>query len=163
MSKKATVEQEGGGFDTMFLVHVGLEVVCIGGLAYWLNKRTGELQAQVDLLNTKVAEQDQHLKAQGELLAKHENALQQIFNVMNNRHITGGQNNSVKNQQSPLKKPNQKPQQKNAKKSVKKEQVEDMDDENEDLDQFLGDELAELNCDDSCSIPMKKNPKKKGM
>lgn len=69
--------------DTSTLIHVGVELVVVGGLAFWVHRKTSDLQDQVSGLTEKVNKYEEILKRQGELLAQHENALRQVFAVLN--------------------------------------------------------------------------------
>lgn len=68
--------------DTSTLIHVGVELVVVGGLAFWVHRKTSNLQDKLTELNEKVNRYEDILKRQGELIAAHENALRQIFSVL---------------------------------------------------------------------------------
>lgn len=68
--------------NTSTLVHIGVELVVVGGLAFWIHRKTGDLQDQITTLSERVNKYEDVLKRQGELLAQHENALRQVYSAI---------------------------------------------------------------------------------
>jgi len=65
--------------NTQTLVHVGVELVVIGGLTFWFQRKTSLLQGEIDELREKVAGYENVIQNQGQLLAKHDQLLRQIL------------------------------------------------------------------------------------
>ena len=64
--------------DTKTLVHAGVEIVIIGGIAFWLNTRISGLQEELTVLRQKVESLEGVIQQQNQLLSRHEAILRQI-------------------------------------------------------------------------------------
>ena len=58
--------------QTQTLIHVGVELVIIGGMTFWINRKTGSLQRQIDELKNIIEEQQK-------LIVRHEQMLAHIL------------------------------------------------------------------------------------
>lgn len=65
--------------NTQTLVHVGVELVVIGGMTFWFQRKTALLQEEIDQLRDKVTGCEGIIQNQGQLLAKHDQILRQIL------------------------------------------------------------------------------------
>lgn len=64
--------------DTQTLVHIGTELVIIGGVVYWTNRRIGSLEARIDDLQKKLIQYEDLLGRQQQILSMHENILSRL-------------------------------------------------------------------------------------
>lgn len=78
--------------NTQTLVHVGTELVVIGGVTFWLNKKISSLEERVKELETKNAEYEKILSNHGQILARHNELLMRITG-MGHVHNEGNENN----------------------------------------------------------------------
>lgn len=69
-------------FSTSSLVHIGVELVVIGGLSFWIHKKTSDLQEQVTRLTEKVGKYDELLRRQADVIAQHENGLRHLLSII---------------------------------------------------------------------------------
>lgn len=69
--------------DTQTLIHVGTELVIIGGLSFWFNKKLGDLQTQNLILEKRLKEMESVIEQQQKILESHEMALRKIFGIPN--------------------------------------------------------------------------------
>jgi hypothetical protein len=139
--------------NTLIIIIV-IAAVIVAVCCYWIYNKTSVLQEQVTVLTERVNKYEDIMKNQSELIAKHENALQQIFAVMNRNQIV----QQPQRQQQPMKKPPPPKKQES--------RVEEID-ENE-ADDIIADELEELNpskdeeCEDGvCNVAPKGKKKTK--
>lgn len=65
--------------DPQTLIHVGVELVVVAGITFWLNRRISSVQGEVGQLNEKLAEFEKVIAQQAQLLHRHEQILNQIF------------------------------------------------------------------------------------
>lgn len=65
--------------DAMKMAHIGAEIVVIGGVVFWVNRRTTDLQDQITSLSEQVNKCEDLIKRQSELLTRHENVIRQVF------------------------------------------------------------------------------------
>lgn len=65
--------------DTQTLIHVGTELVVVGGIAFWLNKRIGAVDAKYDELVRRLAAYEEIIEKQNQMLARHEATFQRMF------------------------------------------------------------------------------------
>lgn len=136
--------------DTATLIHIGVELIVVAGLAFWVHKKTNNLQDQITALNEKINSYEEHLKRQGELLAQHENVLRQLFSNQNT--------NTQQVHRNP------KPRQRTSNpEKVKRPNIEetfsehtqsfvDEIEEGQSVDDLLADEIADLNSEDHCDV-----------
>ena len=68
-------------FDMKTAVHLGVEFVVIGGVCYWMHKRTSEQQVEINELKEENKELRERLEKLENVLIHHENFI---------RSITGG-------------------------------------------------------------------------
>jgi hypothetical protein len=83
MEKEKTADLV-GGLSTSTLVHVGIELIGFGVMAYWVHSRTSNLQEQIASLIELTKKQDELLKNQGEMITRHENAIRQLYATIQN-------------------------------------------------------------------------------
>lgn len=143
------------------LIHAGIELIAIIGVAFWLNSKISAAQVHSSALEEKIKEYDAIFKRQGEIIANHENALRQIYSMLNNGNNAGNPPNNKKQQMS--KKPVNKP--KIPPKPVKQEdsEEENENDSDENLDELIKDEIEEMSCsvDGICEEVVSPSLKKK--
>lgn len=65
--------------NTQTLIHVGVELVVVGGLTFWFQRKTSLLRGEINALREKVARHEEIISNQGQLLARHDQILRQIF------------------------------------------------------------------------------------
>ena len=154
--------------DTSTLVHLGVEIVVVGGLAFWVHRKTKDLQDQITSLTESVNKYEDILKRQGELLAQHENALRQVFAAMNGKSPPMQSKPTPRKHTSPKRNSGPHPNidataHPNIDATFSKLSIEDEDGTN--VDDLLTDELAELGvateCDADDTCDLKSDVKKK--
>ena len=64
--------------DTKTLVHVGVELVIIGGLTFWFQRKTSLQQEEINNLREELNKTKEIINRQGALLAQHERILSQF-------------------------------------------------------------------------------------
>lgn len=69
------------GVDTKMMVHIGTELLLIGGLGFWMKKRVDTLDLQVEELNKKLSVYENIISQQQQMLASHESVLRQAFGI----------------------------------------------------------------------------------
>ena len=92
--------------NTQTLVHVGVELVVISGVTFWVHRKTSLLQEEINDLRDKVAKADDLIERQGQLLARHDQIIRQMLNGGGPNPSLGG--NSVQSMQ-PRRGPSQSP------------------------------------------------------
>lgn len=65
--------------DTQTLIHVGTELVVIGGLTFWLNKRISSLETIIGSLEHKLSSYENIIQQQNQLINKHEQIFRELF------------------------------------------------------------------------------------
>ena len=60
------------------LVHVGMELVVIGGLTFWFQKKISIQQERVNNLEERLAKLEEIIVKQGNIIAQHENMFRQL-------------------------------------------------------------------------------------
>jgi hypothetical protein len=65
--------------DTKTLIHVGTELVVVGGLAFWMNKKIGLVESKMDALLQQLAVYEDAIQKQQKMINTHEAAFRQIF------------------------------------------------------------------------------------
>ena len=65
--------------NTHTLVHIGVELVIIGGLTFWFQRKTSLLQNEIDQLRDKVSKYEGVIESQGQLLMRHSQILRSLF------------------------------------------------------------------------------------
>jgi len=73
--------------STQTLIHIGTEVVIIGGITFWFAKRTSDLQSQVDDLTKKLEAALQVIDSQGKMLMAHEEFLRSAARPPQQRRV----------------------------------------------------------------------------
>ncbi len=69
--------------DTQTLIHVGTELVVVGGIAFWLNKRIGAVDAKYDDLLKRLSAYEEIIEKQNQMIARHEATFQRMFGPPN--------------------------------------------------------------------------------
>lgn len=67
--------------DTKTLVHVGTELLLIGGLGFWMKKRIDTADAKVEEMEKKLVAFEEIINQQQAILAKHDAGLRQLFGM----------------------------------------------------------------------------------
>lgn len=147
------------GMDTKTMIHIGTELLLIGGLGFWMKKRVDTLDAKVDDLEKKISAYEEIISQQQSILARHEEMLRKVFGMpplqLQGAPPQGQPQSGVPPQEQPPQNPPQsstskttpaaKASPKSASKSSpppeKKEEVPEEDISPEDLDKILNDEL----------------------
>lgn len=65
--------------DMQTLIHVGTELVIIGGISFWLNRRIGAIDSKCEDLLKKIAAYEDIISQQQALLQRHEQIFQRIL------------------------------------------------------------------------------------
>jgi hypothetical protein len=65
--------------DMKMLIHVGVELVVMAGLAFWMNKRIGVVESGVQGCMSQMKKYEEILAQQSNVLSKHDAILRQIF------------------------------------------------------------------------------------
>lgn len=73
------MEKLGSNYST--IIHVSAELLIAGALTFYITKRTGTLQAEINLLKEKIAKQDDIIKQQGDMINQHTQILQQLLGM----------------------------------------------------------------------------------
>ena len=87
--------------DTRFLIHVGTELIVIGGLTFWLNRKINGVSEQVTILQNKLTKYEEIIERQNQLLMRHEQAIRAIFGEPPLPRPQGGQQRSPQGGQGP--------------------------------------------------------------
>ena len=149
--------------DTQTLIHVGTELVIVGGIAFWLNKRIGAVDAKYEDLLKRLVAYEEIIEKQNQMIARHEAAFQRLFGgpppnpqALQASTSTGAGNpppppgkspNPAQNKSAPAPAPNQKTH------SARVEEIQDDEKDDEEtpadvspdqLDLLLQQELAQL-------------------
>ena len=66
------------GINNQLLIHVGVELVVIGGITFWLNKRISSADARVEEMADRIAALENVIGQQQQLLLKHEQILRSL-------------------------------------------------------------------------------------
>jgi hypothetical protein len=61
------------------LIHAGIELLVVGGLAFWVKNKTGSLDTAVDELNKKIAVLESAIERQQQILMQHEAVLRHLI------------------------------------------------------------------------------------
>lgn len=160
---------EAGGVNMTMIIHIAVELLVTAGLAFWIYSKTNKLQEEIKDLKETINKYEEVMMRQGEFITRHENALTQIFNVLNPGNQHGNQPPPMKNKQPQPTRGNQPPQfqkgkppqqfhrgsQKPPKPNIKQPKVEEVYEEDEgeqtedegnvtQLDDLLAEELQDL-------------------
>jgi len=68
-----------GGVNSQFLIHVGVEVVVIGGVFFYLNKQNSLLREEVESLRDKLTKCEEAISHQNQILRQHDQILQSML------------------------------------------------------------------------------------
>ena len=141
-------------FDKQFIGHLAGELIIIGGVSFWLNKKIGEEAEKNRLLSEEIAKLKEHIAQQNQLLARHENFLQQIAGGMPHQpppQPQPVQQTAQKIQQAvSQKRPNPPPQPVKKKKPAQTDDSDEDDDPQTDIevkkktDELVADELKKI-------------------
>ena len=130
--------------DTKTLVHVGVELVVVGGLAFWFQRKTSLQQQEINNLRDELSKVKEVLNSQGKMLAQYDQILGQLMGRRGPQEFSG-ENHRSSNLASPQNHPrsNQSHQHINVNQSPVDEDDEDdmLDDE---LDDLLKEELGNI-------------------
>jgi hypothetical protein len=85
--------------DSKTMIHIGTEILLIGGLGFWMKKRVDTLDSQVEELSKKLAAYENIITQQQQLLARHDSLLRQAFGVPDQKYLSGPERD-VKNNPS---------------------------------------------------------------
>lgn len=150
MSQKSETSESNISMST--LIHVGVELVVTAGLVYWAHSKVSTMASQMAELNDKVNKYEDILKNQGDVIAKHEMAIRQLYGAMQNNNPIN-KNNVNKNNINKNNVNNSRPQPKNnatapskpvdQNKNKKNKNVQEEDDE--DIDEILTSEIDDIN------------------
>lgn len=66
--------------NTQLMVHVGAELVIIGGVTFWMNKKIAEANEKVNLLVDELAQMKETVNKQSQIIASHQNFMHQLIN-----------------------------------------------------------------------------------
>ena len=128
------------------LVHIGSEIIVIIGLTFYFNNKNKKLVGQIEELSNRLQENEK-------LVAKHEDVIRQLVNLVNSRPpVPEQKSNNIskskkhKHKQLPLPLPIQQP---SKPKISFRDNNEDVDsDSDSDLDAEIAEELQELEEDE---------------
>lgn len=67
------------GVNMQTLIHLGIEILVVGGLTFWVHRRVGGMESTVEELTKKIAALEGLVERQQQLLAQHDNILRQII------------------------------------------------------------------------------------
>ncbi len=98
-SQPATSPTEAGGVNMTMIIHIAVELLVTAGLAFWIYSRTNKLQEEIKDLKETINKYEEVITKQGEFITRHENALAQIFNMLNPGNQHGHQPPPMKNKQ----------------------------------------------------------------
>lgn len=149
-------------FGTNQLIHMGIEVIVIGGVTYWLYQKNKALSEKIDELTAKMDQLHQILNHQGQLINKHENALNNMFDPQPQQRMMPGYQGMTPPVQPQYV---QQPQQSKKNKKKSKQVIESSEDSSE--DEEFSTMLAEVSNGSACEgdtcdlIPTKKKSSKR--
>lgn len=66
--------------NTQLMVHVGAELVIIGGVTFWMNKKIADANEKVNLLTEEMAKMKETISKQSQVIASHQNFIHQLVN-----------------------------------------------------------------------------------
>ena len=91
--------------NTQTLVHTGIELVVIGGLTFWFNRKLALCQNEINELQDKVTKYEELFNQQGTVIAHHDQILRQLLGE-NPRQLSGQkQSFNIQQSQSPISRP----------------------------------------------------------
>lgn len=64
------------------LIHIGVELIVIGGITFWLNRNINAADLRITELQKQVTALEETVKKQSEIILKHEELLNQIINYI---------------------------------------------------------------------------------
>lgn len=64
------------------LIHMGIELIVIGGITYWLNRKINGAEVRITEQQAQIAALQEVVKKQGETIAKHNELLQRIVDFI---------------------------------------------------------------------------------
>ena len=160
---------------TSLMFQSGAALALAGGIVFWAHSKISGLSEKIEALNKHINQLEEVLKTQGQYIAQHDNALQQIIVARhppppqksrpryNNSNNNSNNSNNRSNPQ-PNKRGNPPPKQRGGQSPLRGTHIEADEEEltqsqQEELDNNLGEELGELyegyeecNEDGSCSV-----------
>lgn len=140
------------GGDTKMMVHIGTELLLIGGLGFWMKKRVDTLDLQVEELNKKISVYEKIISQQQQILASHESVLRQAFGIpQSTTEFSTGKRDAVpkpkednaQQTSSPIKREVETKPLENVQQNVQQDATEEDDISPEDLDEILRQELGQ--------------------
>lgn len=73
-------KNEGGSsIDMKTLIHVGVEVLVVGTITFWFQRKAASQQAEIEELRDRIGKFEETIEAQGKMLAEHRNIFQSIL------------------------------------------------------------------------------------
>ena len=72
------MEEVLGNNNNQALIHAGIETVVIGGVVFWFQRKTSILQSEIDGLRDKLAQCEQIMQQQSQIINQHDQLLRQI-------------------------------------------------------------------------------------
>ncbi len=69
------------GIDTKTMIHIGTELLLIGGLGFWMKKRVDASDAKIEELEKKLSAYEDIISQQQNLLTRHEEMLRKVFGM----------------------------------------------------------------------------------
>lgn len=105
------MDLQNAGMDMKTLIHVGIELVVMAGMAFWMNKKIGAVEAGQVALVAQMKKYEEIIAQQNSVISRHDAMLRQIFtggpppvqdprSVMQMPLSTGGDSRSVPDQKA---------------------------------------------------------------
>jgi hypothetical protein len=165
-----------GGFDTSALIQVGVTLVIVGGLTYWMHNRMNKMQESMDIMKETLEKHEEIFKTFEQILLQHDGAIKNLYGHPPKNKNAGGAPQNIKiippkiNKNAQNQKnvpPQKKPKQQTAQVS---EEVSEGEDDTAietgvgNLDDLIKGEIEDLECDaetGECKLPITEIQKKK--
>jgi hypothetical protein len=72
-------EKNSGSFDMKTLIHVGVEIVVVGAITFWFQKKCSSQQAEIEELREKVENLERAMEMQNKMLMEHRGLFQNLL------------------------------------------------------------------------------------
>jgi len=82
---------------TQTLIHAGVELVVVGGVTFWLNKKISSLSDEVKSLKEKILQYENIVNQQEQLLLRHDSMLKHILQIPDDQHTLPPQQRGTQN------------------------------------------------------------------
>lgn len=102
--------------DNATMIHIAVELLAAGCILYWVNKKTSTLEEQIAELTEKNKHFEELLAKQGEIITKHQEALQDLIAAVNGTP-------PMRREPLPVQPPKRQPQTRNIPKTFQKAQT----------------------------------------